>query len=373
LAKPTSKIGSNGTPTNSSKTIKVTTTTAIPPLILQQKRSQILNTKSKYRSQLLINMSNCNEKILKNGKSYMFTNLFAESADFLFKFNHQIILLNKITIPNGLNLTKKLTSLYEFISINLKIPLDSKDLFGSSSTTNDQTLFVIDRIEFVSKRLNDEMLKLIHYFLCNSKSAEADNYSHKITSNLNRPINSLAIVDLLCLSFHICFDLFLLRTSYILLGNQTANVNKSELDPQLYKKLIELKEEIFSLIFKMLQSLNFSSSKNNDVVKANDTVASNSKNNNNGTKLNSLNATNLSSSSCCNRIGNDSALSSYTTLKVLITVLDCYNKIVYLPNLNQILEADSLNTCFYLGLVDNMHGVLNSFRMLKISSNKKVI
>ena len=349
----------------------------MPPILIQQRRSNVLNTKSKYRTQLMANTSNRSEKILKNDKSYMLTNLFAESADFLFKFNHQILLLNRITIPNGLILTKRLNSLHEFIAINLKIPLDSRELFGCSisSTSSEQALFVVDRIEFVSKRLNDEMLKLIHYFLFNSKSIDIANHSHKITSHLNRPINSLAIVDLLCLSFQICFDLFLLRTSYILLGNKVS-VNKSELDPQLYKKLIDLKEEIFLLIFKLLQSINFSNCKSTDIVRVNDTVTSNTRNNNttnNGSKLNNLNATTASSSTCStSRISNDSALSSYTTLKILITVIDCYNKIVYLPNLNQILEPNSLTTCFYVGLVDNMHGVLNSFRMLKILSNKKV-
>jgi hypothetical protein len=398
LAKPTSKLNqaatsTGGTPTNSSKNLKTTTTTTttaaattLPPHLIQQKRLNTLNTRSSYRSKLMANnMSNSNEKLLtKTDKSYTLTNQFAESADFLFKFNHQILVLNKITVANGLSLTKMLNNLHEFIEVNLKNPLDSKELFGyiaapssssSLSATNtahppppppsssDQTLFVVERIEFVSRRLNDEMLKLINYFLFNSKNV---NETLKVTSYLNRPINSLAVIDFLCLAFQICYNLFLLRTSYILLANKQMSSNKSELDATLFKKLIVIKEEMFLLIVKLLQSINFSTeNKPSESIKVN-------QHNTNGSKLNNLNSTNASSSSSSSRSGSDSALLSYTTLKILITIIDCFNKIVYLPNLNQIFEPDSLTTLFYVGLIDNMHGILNKFKMLKILSNKKV-
>jgi len=387
LAKPTSKLNqaatsTGGTPTNSSKNLKTTIAAiTLPPHLIQQKRLNTLNTRTAYRSKLMANnMSNSSEKLLtKTDKSYTLTNQFAESADFLFKFNHQILVLNKITVANGLSLTKMLNNLHEFIEVNLKNPLESKELFGiiaapptsslSATTTapnpssSDQTLFVVERIEFVSRRLNDEMLKLINYFLFNSKNV---NETLKVTSYLNRPINSLAVIDFLCLAFQICYNLFLLRTSYILLANKQMSSNKSELDATLYKKLIEIKEEIFLLIVKLLQSINFSTqNKTSESLKVNQ---------HNGSKLNNLNSTNSSSSSSnsSSRSGSDSALLSYTTLKILITIIDCFNKTVYLPNLSQIFEPNSLTTLFYVGLIDNMHGILNKFKMLKILSNKMV-
>ena len=222
LAKPTSKLQqsvANTTPINVAKNPKL----SLPTHLTQQRRSNTLNTKSKYRSQIIDASSShyLSDKTLKNVKSYSLTNFFAESADFLFKFNHQTIASNKVTVSNALHLNRKLDSLLEFIRINLKVPMCPLELFGMTSiepqaNVSPQALFVVERIEFVCKRLNDEMLKLIHYFLFNSKSAD-DLGVHKHTTHPNTPINSLTIIDLLCLAFQICFELFLLRDSYLLL------------------------------------------------------------------------------------------------------------------------------------------------------------
>ena len=68
----------------------------------------------------------------------------------------------------------------------------------------------------------------------------------------------------------------------------------------------------------------------------------------------------------------DSEITSYSALKILISILDCYNRILYLPNLSNSIYPDSISTFFYIGLIENMHGILNNINILKTSTTDKV-
>ena len=193
---------------------------------------------------------------------------------------------------------------------------------------------------------------------------DSKNYNSSISQKSNKPINNnLALIDLLCLSFQLCFYLFLFRIAYFL-SNNNNNAKKHEIDSRLYKKLKNLKEDFFTLILKFLQAIHFSenNSKNS---------ASNNKSDKICNKFLLTTGSKLDFSSLRN--DNDSAFSSYSGLKILITILDCYNRILYLPNLSQITHPDSFSTYFYVGLVENMHGILSSLKLLKFTTSDQVI
>ena len=252
LAKPISKLQLSTTPTNSVKMNKQ----IVPHMTSMPKRAHTLNTKTKHRLELIdrsFTLYQPKYNISSNDKSYLITDLFAESADFLFKFNNQISNLKNFTISNSSILVKKLNFLIEFIQINLKAPLNSSQLFGKTTNQNSSVqsfLFHMERIEHVTKRLNDEILKLINYLL------DTKNYF----SIVQKPIatySNMSIIDLICLSFKICFELFLFRTSFFLLSSNMKN--KYEIDSTLFKKINKIKEQFFFLIIQLLQSIVFAS------------------------------------------------------------------------------------------------------------------
>lgn len=277
----------------------------------------------------------------------------------------------KISNINATNLNKKLTSLQDFLKCNTKTKANTK------STCSLMLATLTERIEFVSNRLNDELIKLINYCMSNSSIHDSANgqsiklnqtesinsivslassQSKLISSNLNKPVSSLVVIDLLCLAFQICFDLFLFRVSYLLgdlesLKSSASGADKKNEKINLHKKLLGLKQDFFMLISTLLQSINFTSTTQSfkSLINPNQTISS--------------------TASTKQAMITSSSFSSYSTLKILITVLDCYNRILYLPNLNQVLEPDSITTCFYLSLVDNMHNMFKKFKILKLDKN----
>jgi hypothetical protein len=272
----------------------------------------------------------------------------------------------RISNINATNLNKKLASLQDFLKRNTKTKANTK------STCSLVLATLTERIEFVSNRLNDELIKLINYCMSNSSvhdSADAhtlkpnhtesihsivslaSSQSKLMSSNLNKPVSSLVVIDLLCLAFQICFDLFLFRVSYLLADLESLAARKSD---KVHKKLLGLKQAFFMLISTLLQSINFTSTTQSfkSLINPNQTISSST--------ASSKQATITSSS-----------FSSYSTLKLLITVLDCFARILYLPSLNQVLEPDSIATCFYLSLVDNMHNMFKKFKIVKLATTTR--
>ena len=185
LAKPISKLQQLTNTTAPS----INTTTNAPKNNLKQhrssitsiqKRSNTLNTKTTYRLQLIDKSFAQTQTISNNDKIYSITDLFAESSDYLFNFNNQLIIQKNISISNISSLRKKLKCLIEFVEVQVKAPLNTSDKKNNDSVQMTSAsppppppppqfslqsfTFAIERIEYVTKRLNDEMLRLIDFF-----------------------------------------------------------------------------------------------------------------------------------------------------------------------------------------------------------------
>jgi hypothetical protein len=137
------------------------------------KRNCSLNTKTHNRVKLVDFDSTGSdaktESLINNDKIYILTDLFAETANYLYKFN-VIVLSNaptqKISSVNAANLNKKLISLQDFLKYNTKTKTATSALMLATLT---------ERIEFVSNRLHDELIKLINYCMSNSSIHDASN------------------------------------------------------------------------------------------------------------------------------------------------------------------------------------------------------
>ena len=336
-----------------------------------------------------------------NEKIYKLIDLFAESANNLNKFNsttkrqqnvsteESVLFMNaNATNLNILDLTKQLASLLEYLSKSAVSPILS-DMFSSfisvsltessMSAKSTNSLLIIDRVEFVSNRLNDELVQLAEYCLnapmqgdlvCLNMGGhqqqqqqpslltfttilpnESSIRTSHSTDNLKRLINEAAqshvasltpasansLVDLLCFSFEVCASLFLFRSSLLLTIYTQNQINRKAyklIKPKqtniaqqrdIYSKLIRIKHEFFQLISLVLKSINFCS-KSGSTGSSQEVPVT------------------LSTSS-----------SSYSALKMLNSVLDCLNRLAYLPVLGQHQEPDSTATWCYFSVFDNMH------------------
>jgi hypothetical protein len=135
------------------------------------------------------------------------------------------------------------------------------------------------------------------------------------------------------------------------------NRKTSDLNHYLITKLAKMKSNFFLVISTLLKSINFLSYTTKNSVKASSTI---SKNFNNKSNSDNLISSNINTSTTT------SLFSSYSTLKILNKILDCFNLMLYLPNLNQIFEPDSFATSFYTSLVDNMHNIFKKINLIKI-------
>lgn len=152
------------------------------------------------------------------------------------------------------------------------------------------------------------------------------------SKNKPTPASSCSITDLLCYSFEVCASLFLFRASLLLINYtqnelnrktyklmKSKNINISH-QPVICTNLIKLKQEFFWLIRLMLEAINFA-----DTPKAPQTSQDNSDA-----------FSSLSTSS-----------TPYSTLKILNTVLEYLNHLIYLPVSSQQLDPNSIKTWFY--------------------------
>lgn len=289
-----------------------------------------------YRRACVLNTKNQIEKSVQQEiKFYKITDNFAETANFVFRFNNSTKQIEtcKITNLNVSNLNKKLLELNEFLKENLtKICKNSPDLQVNT-----------ERVEFVSTRLNDELLKLIEFCLKTSCNDFEDTNLAKLDANNlennSKPANYRSFIDLLGMAFEICFHLFLFRCNFLLWQFSIDTKLKTLRNSQTYDKLIKLKEKFFVLITQLLESINFS-------------------------PFNSINSkTKVDNSSRSN-------FSSYSTLKIFNSILDCFNYLLYLPNLNQTIEPYSLYTCFYSSLADNVHTIFRNLKIVNLNSKE---
>jgi hypothetical protein len=348
------------------------------------KRSSKLNLKRSLLQSVTTNTTITNNKETKtNEKIYKLIDLFSESECVLNEFNKSTNLLEKTLLSETIvnmnatnscfqNLSDQLNDLLEFISYKSETKTIPNDFFtcanllssttsggasssSSSSFTSDSSLIlIIERVEFVSNKLNEELVKLIKYCLnaslkdglvLNNTPAAAAATKNQHSSFKTSPASIISIVDLLCLSFEASYSLFLFRVKF-LHSQYELNKNKKKLNKLLkpnikhqqatrfiYDTLIKLKQEFFKLIMIFLKSINFSAS-----------------------SLSAPKATTASSDAIIN-LSNSST--SYSTLKILNSIIDCFNHLIYLPCLNKKLEPDSILTVFYFSLIDNMHNVFN--------------
>lgn len=352
--------------------------------ILNTKYKKNYNNKSENLNFTINNTIISKSEINKNDQLYELTDLIAESTNYLFKFNSSNN--EKISNSNITNVNKKLTLLYDYIKKNFKSTSQTNSTFlfsffniqpsnvslssGSLHANTLPTSLIIERIDFVINRLNEEIVKLINYLLYASSLAQENNTISNKQPTI-KPADSFSIIDLLCLAFDIYFNLFLFRVSYFLIDstsynknqsstNNTNKVNKklSNLNYFLITKLTKMKMDFFLVISTLLKSINFLSYTSTNNGK---TSSTNNKNFNN-----KLNSDNLISTATNTTTTPTSSFSSYSTLKILNKILDCFNLMLFLPNLNQILEPDSFSTSFYTSLVDNMHNIFKKMNLIKI-------
>jgi hypothetical protein len=174
------------------------------------------------------------------------------------------------------DLNKQLNNLLEYLSYrssNSSSPISSDffTLFISasltesyiSSSTSNNSMLIIDRVEFVSETLNKELFNLIRYCLNAtiqngavslintstrtqpstmlsfssilpnhgiSSSSSTDNLKRLIYASQNtnklRPVSVNDLVDLLCCAFETSTSLFLFRVSLLLASYSHNNINK---------------------------------------------------------------------------------------------------------------------------------------------------
>lgn len=335
-------------------------------------------------------------------------------------------------LSNLLNFVKMIPNWYSSSSSSSCTPSFSNNQSGgllssaASSSTTTSSLSASERIEFVSNRLNEELVKLIKYCLNTSlrdgfttstaatiaapafsttstsgaqkltskatatvkqqqtlasrhlnathrkvttsasslnqtsarsnQTTDANLGAHQRPSSNSPAATSISIVDLLCLAFDICHHLFLNRVTLLIVDTENAKDqliqflkcqnSKSSAAPSVqhtkaydsYVKLMKLKREFFRIILYMLKSINFASPPASSLGHQSTAAAA------------SLSS--LSSSS-----------SSYSTLKILNSIIDCFNHLYYLPISHHKLQPYSFKTFFYFSLVDNMH---NIFKKMKI-------
>jgi len=184
------------------------------------------------RSRSLINSNETIKlKSHTNEKIYNLIDLFAESANNLNKFNSttekndkyqecnntstaNIVTSLFVHNPNASdqniqNLTRQLSNLLDYMSYKSATSPISTDLFSSfiaasltessMSTTSpaSNSLLIIDRVEFVSKNLNDELISIIQYCLNASFTTDGHISSCDADRTRNSEVSSCQIPSLL--------------------------------------------------------------------------------------------------------------------------------------------------------------------------------
>lgn len=284
-----------------------------------KKRTCVANIKN-WRFQNSNNQISTNIAISKNNNLiYSITDHFAETTNYLKKCNAEIT--NKSKVINVHSLSNKLVELKDFIQLNL-----NEHVFIQ--------ILMIDRIEFVSNGLNDELSKLIDFCL----KTTTVNIPFPDGTTATCPEGKLSstemkksFIDVLCLSFEISFNLFIFRASYLLEREVSGENNNKPEKSALLTQLNRLKDRFFSQIYQLLDAIHFCTSP----LKTIDPKLS-------------------------------SSHSSYSTLKILNSILDCFNQMLYLPTLIQVLKPYSLRTCFFASLADNAHVMSNKLNIIGI-------
>jgi hypothetical protein len=155
--KQTASLGSSASSSAVKQAAWMSVTKPLPPEVVYRRRC-VLNTKFTPQRQAPLT-SNVN-------KIYEITDVFAETAIYLSKFNllnsseaasRRLVTGGAMTTTTSPALTLKLVELNEFIRVNSNINSDV-----SSSQSRIQSLEHIERIEFVSQRLNEELVKIVN-------------------------------------------------------------------------------------------------------------------------------------------------------------------------------------------------------------------
>lgn len=264
-------------------------------------------------------------------KFYQVTDYFAETANYLATFNENVLKTQRSnTTPINLSLfMSRLGDLAAYTRVNLNSKLASSPL-------------TIERIEFVTTRLSDELVKIVDYCL---KATSNLNWIDSTPTDVNpvprSSMNCKPFIDVLCAAYEINFNLFLYRFNHLLVG-VALDV---PLDSNKMTKINKLKESFYTVMFQLLESINFSSS------------SSSSSSSSVSNRSNAAKVINKSSSS--------SSHSSYSTLKILNCILDSFNRLLYLPCMYDTLESrDSPMAYYYACLVDGLHSYLKKFHLI---------
>lgn len=145
--------------------------------------------------------------------------------------------------------SKKLSELNEL--------MDRTSSFESSSSSSGQILLKslsnqVDRIEFVSNRLNEELKKLLDLALrtistgvLNDESSSESSGDEEFSSSTASSSGLLkAFIDLLCVAFELSFNLFLFRVNYLYASSSVQQID-------------QLKNEFFTLTYHILDSIDY--------------------------------------------------------------------------------------------------------------------
>lgn len=147
--------------------------------------------------------------------------------------------------------SKKLSELNEL--------MDRTSSFESSSSSSGQILLKslsnqVDRIEFVSNRLNEELKKLLDLALrtistgggvLNDESSSESSGDEESSSSTASSSGLLkAFIDLLCVAFELSFNLFLFRVNYLYASSSVQQID-------------QLKNEFFTLTYHILDSIDY--------------------------------------------------------------------------------------------------------------------
>jgi hypothetical protein len=347
------------------------------------KRTCKLNIKS--RNFKSIDNKDINEKV------YNLIEIFSESTNMLNKINTSLVeqsnqqnIINK-SIVTGLYINKlfvNLCNLNGLISLSLSNGL-ATELLSKSQTIFTEPICSTHRSQLMSieqacHQLNDELFKLIKLCL-----TEISTLRHKTTHVGAKQSNeaaddsiSISLVDLACLSFDICFNLFVFRADLAIIQLSNAIEESSKevqakkiLNEECFCKLIELKQGLFFLINRMIKSISFSSSSgsshSNGKSSSINSISLNSAGFNSSSltkKPNSSNDSQLTSSSTSSSSSTSpTSSSSYSTLKILNSLICCFNQLLYKPLEAKLTQktanSTEISTWFYLFIVDSMHNI----------------
>lgn len=211
------------------------------------KRSCVLNTKKSHRSTSVVDSHSKQEAV------YKLIDLLAGTTNYLKKFNtaETLVIAATKSTPNTTRLSEKLTELCELVSKRA-----SAAWFVRLMTE------MLDRIEFVSTRLNDELNKLLEFCLKTistggagggTSSSGGEDEASSETPNIDDSLVLKAFIDLLCLGLQTSFNLFIFRVSYIYHQLSTSSSTSSTGVEQINK----LKENFFNVVYHILESIDF--------------------------------------------------------------------------------------------------------------------